>query len=733
MDFSIRHDIPGRLRIHALYLSGAKKGKTLADKLHDTPGILRVRLNPRCASLVISYHPELIDKTALTDLLQTLFPSAAEPASGPACGPNTAEISGKRDPMRKAGIRFGAISLVTGAAFVRNNLLGKALGQTLFSPLGLLALAFTLPLIRSGLAQFREKRLGLDGFLAGGSVASVAAGQAMTSLEILWINSGAELLSAWIAERSRKSIASILEITSHHTFVLVEGVEVERAVDDLAPGDIVVLHTGEKVCVDGEILSGEALLNEAPISGREEPVHKKGGDRVHAGTFVISGVIHVRAECVGDGTYLARIMQKVTNELENRAPIELEADRLAARLVKIGLGATAFAFLATGSAWRAFTVLLVMACPCATALAASTAVSAAISAAAKRQILIKGGRYLEEVGKCEHVFFDKTGTLTTSAPALQEIITLPGVDEEELIRLACSAETHNHHPLAQAILTEAEKRGIAPIPHEVCDYHLGMGMHAVINGKKIYVGNARLMRLFGLDTSSISQEVTRMQAQGLTVIHIFCDENPQGLMGFAAEIRPEAADVILRLRKLGVRNFSLITGDEETSARLLAEKLGIEAWHAGLMPEEKAEIIARFAGKNSRTMVVGDGINDALALTRADVGVAMGTAGSEVAVEAADIALATENLEALSDLYALSKKTVRIARENFWIATGVNLLGVVLALAGRMTPVGAGLFHIGHSVGVGLNSMRLLADKKKKPKGSLNAPSDMEAEAENAR
>ncbi len=623
--------------------------------------------------------------------------------------PASSNGSGDAKAVARAARRFAAISAVMVVTFVRTTILGGTVAQTAFSPLGVLALGFGLPLLRSGIRKLKKKRLDLDGFLGAGIIAATAAGEALTAFEILWINAGAELLTAWTQERSRRSIAAILDMTSHHTFVLIDGMEVERAVEDVAPGDTVVLHTGEKICVDGEIVKGEALLNEAPMTGRQEFTHKTIGDPVFAGTFVREGVLFVRASHVGDKTYLARVMSKVQDELDNRAPIEGVADRLASSLVKIGLGVTALTFLTTGSAWRAFTVLLVMACPCATSLAASTAISASISAAARNRILVKGGRHLEEAGQCDTVCFDKTGTLTSLDPKLCEIVTASGVSEHDLLRMACSAEAHNHHPLAQAIKAEARRRGVESAPHTVCDYRMGMGILARIGDDDVLVGNGKLLEQYGVLTTPFAHQAGILRAKGLTVLHVCKNGEPQGLLGLDAQVRPEAAKVIRRLRAMGVKRFMLITGDEASSAWRLAQRLGIEEHHASVMPDDKAEIIARAMEAGRKVLMVGDGVNDTLALTRADVGVAIGAGGAEAAVESADIVLADDHLEALADVYGLSQQTLRIVRQNFWIATGSNIVGVAFGALGLLSPVMAGLIHIGHTLGVVANSSRLLA------------------------
>jgi cation-transporting P-type ATPase C len=717
----IRHALPGRIRYR---IHGLQRNEDLAARLEDAlkrcAFVELVRVNLKCASLVVTFAPDetlpprILDRIGrvLDETFSCSLPDA--PAHAPDCASPLCRCQACQatrsgcNPVKGALRRFTAISAVMGVVFVRTAVLGAGVVQTAFSPLGLVAVGFSLPLFRQAWEQLRAGRFTLEAFLGASCVAAVAAGEALTAFEVLWINAGAELVKAWITERSRKSISRILEISSHHTFVLVDGVEVEREVADLAPGDVVVLHTSEKVCVDGEIVDGEALMDEAPVSGRSDFIPKTVGDEVLAGTFVRQGVIYVRAREVGDRTYLARVLRMVEDSLENRAPIEGVADRLAANLVRIGFVVTAGTYLLTGSLWRAFTVMLVMACPCATVLAASTAVSAALSAAARRNILIKGGRYLEEVGRTDTVCFDKTGTLTTSEPVLSRIVPLNGTSGDRLLQRAVSVEMHNHHPLAQAVKTEADRRGIKAEAHTVCEYVLGMGMRAEVGGKEILVGNAKLMDGHGVVLDEARRKAAPLRRQGRTVLFVSEGKAVLGLLAFDNLTRPESREVVRRLRRGGADDIVLITGDEPNTARELAGRLGIATVHASILPEEKAGIVDALQERGASVMMVGDGVNDALALAHADVGVAMGAGGSEVAIEAADIALVNDDLGGLIYVQSLSRTTLKVVRQNFWIATGSNLVGVVFGAAGLLSPVAAGLLHIVHSLGVLANSARLL-------------------------
>jgi len=537
---------------------------------------------------------------------------------------------------------------------------------------------------------------------------STAAGEALAALEILWITSAGELLQKWITERSRRAIRDILEVTEKETYILVDGVEVSIPVNKVRKGDTVVLHTGEKIAVDGRVVRGEALVDEASITGRSEPVAKSKGSKVYAGTFVRQGVIFVKAEQVGDRTYLARILQMVEESLENKAPVEGVADRLARHLIKAGFAVTLATFMITRSYWRAFTVMLVMACPCATILAASTAVSAALSAAARRHILIKGGRYLEESASVNAICFDKTGTLTTNEPEIRQLISLDGLSENELLQLAYSTEVHNSHPVALALQNEAARRDISPIQHDVCEYILGKGVRSEIHGDEVLVGSYKLMDQFGVDDTLIKSHLTKHKDLGLT--HVFVARNGEllGTIGFANQERPDLESLISRLKGGGIQKTAMITGDAKYTAMELAGRLKFDECRYSVLPEEKAEIVRSLRTNGDRILMVGDGINDALALAEADIGVAMGAGGSEVAIEAADIALVKDDLAGVIYVRELSAKTLAVVHQNFWIATGSNVAGVVLGAVGLLSPVMAGLVHISHTLGILANSSRLL-------------------------
>lgn len=706
---SVQHAVTGRIRYRLPQLHRhADLQKSLAQMLTATAGVKRARINPKCNSVIVRFDPRTLTRQELTRTLETYW-QQSESTVRRADNPMPTRASDLRQSeLASTKRRFIGLSALGGVVFARTIVFGLPLAATLLSPLGVITALAALPLVKAGLADLRQRRISLESFLGGSIIAAVAAGEALAALEILWITSAGNLLKAWIAERSRRAIRDILDVTEKETYLLVEGVEVGVAVDQVQPGDTVVLHTGEKIAVDGRVIKGEALVDEASITGMSAPVVKSAGDAVFAGTFVRQGIVYVSAEQVGDRTYLARILCMVENSLETRAPIQSVADRLAQNLIKTGFAVTLATLVLTGSLWRAFSVMLVMACPCATILAASTAISAAINAAARRHILIKGGRYLEEVDKVDTICFDKTGTLTTNQPEIRQLISLNGVSEDHLLQLAYSTEVHNSHPVALAIKDEARRRGLEAIGHDVCEYILGKGVRSVINGDEVLVGSHKLLVHFGVAHAVVDDFLEKSKQEGLTQVFIVRNEEVLGVIGFANRERPGLHLLMAHLKERGIQRTALVTGDSKYTALEMARRLDFDECRYSVLPEEKADIVVGLKTGGHRVLMVGDGINDALALAEADIGVAMGAGGSEVAIEAADIALVRDDLSGVVYVRDLSRRTLQVVHQNFWIATGSNIAGVVLGALGLLSPVMAGLVHITHTMGILANSSRLL-------------------------
>jgi cation-transporting P-type ATPase C len=712
----VKQSMPGRMRIRVKSLQYKKKASLwMGEHLKRGAGVSGVTTNSVTGSVIIFFNPE---QTTIRVLLGEVIEQILHPASYPeppesltvdggckSCGSDIEETWHRK----KRGVIWLSGFMLYGA--VRMLIFKLPLLQAPFGLIGVVAMLGTTPLIRESLRElFVDKKLTVKPFLAAGSLATIAMGQAYSALQIIWIYNVAELSEDFVGRRSRQAIRNILEVAPANAFVMIDGMEVETKVADIRPGDIVAVHTGEKIPVDGKVQDGEALVDEASINGRSEAVLHKRGDVVFAGTIISQGILFIETEKTGGDTYLAHIMQMVEDSMGNKAPVEQKADQLAKRLMKIGLAATALTLLFTLDPIRALTVMLVMSCPCATVLAASSAVTASVANAAKDSILIKGGLYLETIGRADVYCFDKTGTLTMEMP---EIISItgrtPSLSEDKILSMAATAESHNQHPMAKAILAEAAARGLTPEPHAVCEFKAGRGVLCTVGGEAtILVGNRQFMEEHEVDISWFEKKANAQKGMGNTVVFVARNGKIQGMLGVANPIRPEAVKVLDYLKNDGVRKMYLVTGDTEEVARTLMDVFPFDDFRADLMPEEKAAWVDELK-KNNSVVMVGDGINDALALAHADIGIAMGAGGAEVALEAADIALADSNLEGLMKVRNLSHQTMRVIDQNHYLAVSTDLIGAALAMLGILSPIMAGMVHILHTGGILLNSGRLLS------------------------
>lgn len=716
---TVKQSMAGRMRVRIASLRGKEKQASwMRTHLLKAAGVLDVEAKPLSGSVIVLFDPHRVTTRSLLTMMvqQVLHPLAyALPAPAAKTLPMASLGCSVCDCGSQASFttKLRRVIWLSGCmayAALRVWVFKLPLVQTPLSLLGAVALLGAWPLVREAFLDITvKKKVTVAPFLAAGSLITVVMGQAFSALQILWIYNVAELTEEYVAQRSRQAIRDILQVAPANAFVMIDGMEVETPVGQIRPGDVVAVHTGERIPVDGEVSEGEALVDESSINGRSEAMLRGRGDQVFAGTIISQGVLFIRTVKTGEDTYLAHIMKMVEDSLANKAPVEQKADQLAGRLMKIGFAATALTLLLTLDPMRALTVMLVMSCPCATVLAASSAITAALANAAKHSILIKGGLYLETVGQADIYCFDKTGTLTMEQP---EVIAIhgrtPSMSEDAILALAATAESHNQHPVAKAILAAARERNLSPEPHAVCDFKAGRGVLCTIGGDAvILVGNRQFMDEHQVDVRWFDKKATQQRAMGNTVVYVAKNGGAQGMIGVANPVRPEAARVLNCLRRDGVKSLHLVTGDSREIAETLMDVFPFDECRAELMPEEKAQRVDELK-RGGSVVMVGDGVNDALALARADIGIAMGAAGAEVAMEAADIALADSDLVGLMKVRNLSHQTMRVIDQNHYLAVSTDLIGAALAMMGFLSPMLAGMIHILHTGGILLNSGRLL-------------------------
>jgi cation-transporting P-type ATPase C len=663
-----------------------------------------VEVHPVTGSVILYYDPE---KTGTDNLLRlvatglTVSASLPKERQRPSPGKEARSLVGRL-------WWFAALTATFVFSLAQSLLFNPAFSPGLLSVVGIVCMVGAIPLIRRAVHELRERRtITLFPFLAGTCMLALFAGETLTALEVIWVTDLSMLLEDYVADRSRREIRKTLQVSVKSAFILRGDREIEIAPDQVAIGDMVSIREAERIPVDGIVLRGEALVGEAHITGRAEGVLKREGDPVYAGTIVEEGSLVVRAEGVGEGTYLGRMVRLVEGSLANRAPVERRADILAKRLTGLGALAVIATFAVTGQFVRALTVMLVAACPCATILAAETAVTAAISNAARRLMLIKGGLYLERIGEADTFCFDKTGTITRGVPEITQVVDVSRrKSPSRIIAIAATAEARSVHPIAEAIRREAAGYGVVPASRGSTRTILGRGVEARVGRDTVLVGNSSFMKESGIDILA-SEDVERSLAgSGHTVIFVAKNGILRGIIAAKDAVRPEADDALKWLRADGVTGLFLITGDAEPAAKAVSEDLG---YAASLMPEEKALYVEKLRATGKTVVMVGDGVNDALALSKADVSIAMGAGGAEAAIETADISLADSDLNRLASLRQLSHGTLRVIEQNHWLAVSTNVVGIAAGAAGLITPLWAGLLHVVHTMGIMLNSSRLLS------------------------
>lgn len=719
MSLVICHSVPGRLRMKAELLKESSEARqALQSLLSQVEHLKKVEIRLLTGSIVLFYDCSKLHAERLIELTARALQqdSGALPIE---TRPSLLSLKTIRSASNQVVSvlspgslwNFASLSAVLAYRMGRNLVSGASFPQNLPALTGAVAIIGTASLAWRSIEDIRKRgRGGLNPFLAAACGLAIFVGEALTAMEILWVLSIGSFVERLITEKSRKAISDLLSVAPDTAYALVEDIEVETPVERIRVGDTVVVHDGERIPVDGVVVRGSGLVDEAHITGRSEPELREVSDGVYAGTRVVQGALFIRAEKVGRDTYLSRILRLVEESLSTRTEAEAKADELAARLVRFGAFTTVATLLVTQSVSRALAVLLVMSCPCATVLATSTALAAAIANAARSGILIKGGRFLESTQKIDTLVFDKTGTLTLETPEVLEVIPrAPWQESGQVLGMAANAEVDSRHPMARALLTAAKDAGISLERNVESEVWLGRGVCAHWGSDEVLVGNAQFMVDRNVNPTYYRAKATKFENVGHSVIYVARNERLQGMIVLGNQLRPRCDVVVAELRQGGIEWVSLVSGDAVPIVRRLAESMGFDEYRGELLPEEKAEIIDGLEASGRRVMMVGDGLNDALALSRATVGVAMGAGGSEVAIEAADIALMHNDLEALVHLRHLSRRSFQVIEQNFWIATATNVIGAGLGIFGMVSPVMAGLLHTLHSLGIMLNSSRLLA------------------------
>jgi Zn2+/Cd2+-exporting ATPase len=543
------------------------------------------------------------------------------------------------------------------------------------------------------------------------TLAAIAIGQYSAAAVVAALLLLGGLLENFVSARAGRALEALAKLLPKEVMVRRNGVDIRTPLEDVKIGDLVLVRLGERVPVDGLVISGKTVINQAAITGESMPVFKQTGDTVFAGTLVEEGVVEIRALKIGDETILGQIRRMVEEAQKQKAPIERLLDHYAKFYTPVAILLGTVLWLVSHDPLRAITILIVF-CPCVMVLATPTAMVASIGNAALRGSLVKKGATIEALAKIDTIAFDKTGTLTSGKPHLVDVIALESVAESNLLKMAASAEKFSEHPLGQAVVQAAAARGLPVTDPKDFQAMTSLGVMAQVEGHEVLLGRAQRLSEQSIPVTALIQDQTdRLSRAGRTVISIAVDRKMVGMITLEDSIRPEAKKTVERLQALGLRTI-LISGDNQATAERIAAETGIREVYAEVLPQQKVEIVRRLQAEGRKVAIVGDGVNDGPALAAADVGIAMGLGGTDVAIETAEIALLSDDLSNLPHLLSLSRKAIRAVYQNLAFSLGVLVVAVTLTVVGVLRPVSGALLHELSSLPVIANSVRLIGIKE---------------------
>lgn len=655
----------------------------------ETVGIANIAVYPKSAKVSLSYDPEAVSDGDLKAKLSEIgFPPQAR-----------GELPSLPKPWRN-------LKVITSAASGLLLLIGWVAG---FWP------AFqvpSLPLYLSAIvvggyffgrealqALVFERKIGIEFLMSIAAIVAAAMGQPAEGAMLVFLYSISEAAEGYTEEKTRSAIRALMALVPKVALVRRDGAELEVPVEDLALGDVFIVRPGESIATDGEIINGLSSLNQAPVTGESVPVEKAPGDKVFAASINGEAALEVRATRTFADNTLARIIQMVEEAQERRGKSQRFIERFGLRyspaILVVGIVLALILPLVFGMDWRdaimRATIFIVAAAPCALVISIPITMVASLGTAARKGVLVKGGVYFEELGKIQVVALDKTGTLTRGAPEVTNIILSKGspsgpASEDALLALAAGVERRSEHPLARAIIDKAEERQLK-LP-EVSDARslTGAGAQAQIDGVTVFVGSPALFEdKMGLSLGDLASDIHRLQSDGKTVVIIGSDQAPWGLLALRDNLRPDARNAIKGLHDIGVRRVVMLTGDNPRTAQVIASEVGIDEVYANLKPEDKVAKVRELTVASGHVAMVGDGVNDAPALAEATVGVAMGTAGTDVALETADVALMADDLNKLVYALGLARRTQSVVRQNLGLSAVVIGALIIGAVSGQFS------------------------------------------------
>lgn len=671
--------------------------------LQRMDGVLEASVSYAGERLRLEFDSEKVNYTAIVERIQALGYSVLEEGRKTGWGAEHREL---------------VVSGFAGLLLLGGWLAG--LGETPRSlSLGLLMGAYAAGgfyTLRDAWQSLRSRRFDIDILMVVAAAGAAALGAWEEGALLLFLFSLGHALEHMAMDRARKAIESLAELSPKTALVRRDSMEIEVPVEELLRGDKVIVKPGQRIPADAQVASGNSAVDQSPVTGESIPVDKQPGDKVYAATINGEGALIIEVTKLARESILSRMVEMVTEAQAQKSPTQRFTDRFERAFVPtvlVGVGLLIvlpplFGFPFAESFYRAMAVL-VAASPCALAIATPSAVLAAIARAARGGVLIKGGAHLENLGTLTAIAFDKTGTLTLGKPQLTDVVAITG-NEAGLLTVAAALESRSAHPLAQAVVVAAKSRGLSWSEAEEVESVTGKGLRGTIDGQMVNIGNAKLFEDAAIP-EIIQQQVLRLQMEGKTIMLLQMNSQFLGVLGLADTPREGTREVLEHLHQLGIRKTIMLTGDNEMVANAIARAVGLDEVKAGLLPEDKLKVMEELAQRYGQAAMVGDGVNDAPAMARATVGIAMGGAGTDVALETADVVLMADDLNKLPFAVALSRASRDIIRQNLWVSLGVVAFLIPATLLGSAGIGAAVLIHEGSTLLVVINALRLLGYK----------------------
>ncbi|KML30124.1 cadmium-translocating P-type ATPase [Priestia aryabhattai] len=678
---------------------------TIVNHLKTVPAVKDVRVNFSTGKAQIEHDNEaddIIKEVSKAGYTATLVTSSRQPAE-------SRHHKGKNGPIIFSGIliALGFIGSHTGiASYMTTVLYAIAMIVSGYKP------------AKSAYYGIKSRSLDMNVLMTVAALGAAVIGEWLEGATVVWLFALGVALQTRSIEQTRNSIRGLMDLAPSEAWVKENGQLIKKAAEDISIGSTIVVKPGDRIPLDGEIINGESSINQAPITGESIPVDKVMGDAVYAGTINESGSLEIKVTKLVEDTTIAKIIHLVEEAQEKKAPTQAFVDKFATIYTPIVFILALFIMVIPplfDGAWSEWFYkgleLLVVACPCALVISTPVAIVSAIGNAAKNGVLIKGGTFLEKAGAINAIAFDKTGTLTEGKPAVSEVVSL-AAEENQLLAITKTLEDYSNHPIARAIVDYTAEKKVVSLQGSNFKILTGKGVQATIQDTVYYAGNAKLFSDLGTPLTHCWSQIEKLQNEGKTIIIVGTAKSVLGIISVADTIRHTTISALESLKQNGMQQIVMLTGDNEGTAKMIASQSRVDRYFADLLPEDKVKAIQQLQHEGYQTAMVGDGINDAPALATADLGIAMGGAGTDTAMETADIVLMADNLEKLPHTMKLSRKALAVIKQNIWFSIIVKVIALAFIFPGWLTLWIAVLSDTGAALLVILNSLRLLKMKK---------------------